>query len=118
MSGRDLTGAKRSRRILVFRIGQLGDTIVALPAMWTVRRHFPNAHLALLCDRHPGKRYVLASDLLQGAGIFDEFLSYPVSDLGFILRPGRMVNLLGAIRRRVSLAETLTGACRRVYGQK
>jgi asparagine synthase (glutamine-hydrolysing) len=89
-----------AKRVLVFRIGQLGDTIVALPAMWTVRRHFPNAHLALLCDRHPGKRYVLASDLLQGAGIFDEFLSYPVSDLGFILKPGRMANLLAAIRRR------------------
>ena len=88
------------KRILVFRIGQLGDTIVALPAMWTVRRHFQNAHLALLCDRHPGKRYVLGSDLLEGAHIFDEVLSYPVSDLGFILKPGRMANLLAAIRRR------------------
>jgi asparagine synthase (glutamine-hydrolysing) len=88
------------KRILVFRIGQLGDTIVALPAMWTVRRHFSNAHLALLCDRHPGKRYVLGSDLLEGTHIFDEVLSYPVSDLGFILKPGRMANLLAAIRRR------------------
>jgi asparagine synthase (glutamine-hydrolysing) len=95
-----LSASRTPKRVLVFRIGQLGDTIVALPAMWTLRRHFPNAHLALLCDRHPGKRYVLASDLLQGAGIFDEFLSYPVSDLGFILKPGRMANLLAAIRRR------------------
>jgi asparagine synthase (glutamine-hydrolysing) len=92
--------SQSGKRILVFRIGQLGDTIVALPAMWTVRRRFPGAHLALLCDRHPGKRYVLGSDLLQGAGIFDEFLSYPVSELGFILKPGRMANLLAAIRRR------------------
>jgi asparagine synthase (glutamine-hydrolysing) len=89
-----------SRRILVFRIGQLGDTIVSLPAMWAVRRHFPNAHIALLSDRHPGKSYVLASDLLRGAGIFDEFLSYPVSEKGFMLRPGRMVTLLAAVRRR------------------
>jgi asparagine synthase (glutamine-hydrolysing) len=91
---------EKPKRVLVFRIGQLGDTIVALPAMWSVRRHFPNAHVALLCDRHPGKRYVLGSDLLQRAGIFDEFLSYPVSDLGFILKPHRMANLLVAIRRR------------------
>jgi asparagine synthase (glutamine-hydrolysing) len=91
---------QKPKRVLVFRIGQLGDTIVALPAMWTVRRHFPNAHLALLCDRHPGKRYVLGSDLLEGAHIFDEVLSYPVSELGLILKPGRMASLLAAIRRR------------------
>src|SRR5207248_1871638 len=41
----------RPRRILVFRIGQLGDTIAALPAMWAVRDHFPDAELTLLCDR-------------------------------------------------------------------
>src|SRR5207247_8423931 len=49
---------------------------------------------------HDALPIFLASDLLQGAGIFDEFLSYPVSELGFILKPGRMANLLGAIRRR------------------
>jgi asparagine synthase (glutamine-hydrolysing) len=96
----NISAFRTPKRVLVFRIGQLGDTMVALPAMWAVRRHFPNVHLALLCDRHPGKRYVLASDLLQGAGIFDEFLSYPVSESGFILKPSRMANLLGAIRRR------------------
>jgi len=94
------TKKESSPRILVFRIGQLGDTIVSLPAMWAVRRHFPNAHIALLSDRHPGKSYVLASDLLRGAGIFEEFLSYPVSETGFILRPGRMATLLAAVRRR------------------
>lgn len=96
----DLKKRQAPSRVLVFRIGQLGDTIVALPAMWTVRRHFPNSHIALLCDQHPGKKYVLASDLLPGAGIFDEFLSYPVTGTGYILRPGRMATLLAGIRRR------------------
>lgn len=88
-----------SKRILVFRIGQLGDTIVALPAIWAVKKHFPEAHLALLCDRHPGKKYVLASDLFPGTGIFDEFLSYPVTQARDLLKPWRMVSLLAAIRR-------------------
>src|SRR5438874_6489511 len=48
------------KRILVFRIGQLGDTIVALPAMWLVRKDYPAAYMALLCDRHPGKIHVVA----------------------------------------------------------
>ena len=89
-----------SRRILIFRIGQLGDTIVSLPAMHAVKENFPDAHIALLCDRHPGRRYVLASDLLRGAGIFDEFLSYPVSESTDLLRPGRMASLLATIRRK------------------
>jgi asparagine synthase (glutamine-hydrolysing) len=90
---------RTAKRILVFRIGQLGDTIVALPAMWLVRKHFPHAHIALLCDRHPGKSHVLASDLLRGAGIFDDYLSYPVSQSGRLLRQSRMAGLLAAIRR-------------------
>jgi len=88
------------KRILVFRIGQLGDTIVALPAMWLVRKNYPGAHIALLCDRHPGKRHVIASDLLRGSKIFDEYLSYPVSESGEFLRRRRMASLLANIRRK------------------
>jgi asparagine synthase (glutamine-hydrolysing) len=88
------------KRILVFRIGQLGDTIVALPAMWLVRKNYPGAHIALLCDRHPGKTHVIACDLLRGSKIFDEYLSYPVSESGEFLRSRRMASLLANIRRK------------------
>ncbi|HEY6111380.1 MAG TPA: asparagine synthase (glutamine-hydrolyzing) [Chthoniobacterales bacterium] len=91
--------AFQPNRILVFRIGQLGDTIVALPAMWLVRKHFPQARITLLCDRHPGKRHVLASDLLRGAGIFDDYLSYPVAQPGELMRQAHMAGLLASIRR-------------------
>lgn len=88
-----------SHRILVYRIGQLGDTIVALPAMWAVRRAWPEAHLALLFDRHRKAGYVAAFDLLQGCGIFDEFIGYP-----FEARLGRKateaVRLLAMVRGR------------------
>src|SRR5207245_599624 len=77
-----------------------GDTLVSVPAMWRVRKAFPEAHIALLFDRHPGKTHVLASDLLQGSGIFDEFLSYPVQATGELLRQTRMASLLGKIKRR------------------
>jgi hypothetical protein len=88
------------KRIVVFRIGQLGDTIVALPAMWLVRKNYPAAYMALLCDRHPGKTHVVASDLLRGSRIFDEYLSYPVSESGEFMRSGRMATLLANIRRK------------------
>ena len=88
-------------RILVFRIGQLGDTIVALPALWVLRQQFPQAHLTLLCDRHPTKHHVLASDLLAGAGVLDAFESYVVDDspVGRMLRPVRMLGLWARLRR-------------------
>jgi len=88
------------RRILVFRIGQLGDTIIALPAMQAIRNRFPDAHLTLLCDRHPGKSFVLGSDLLGRCGLFDEFMSYPVHENQNLSRPWTMVPILAAIRRR------------------
>lgn len=88
------------KRILVFRIGQLGDTIVSIPAMWLVRKSFPNAHIALLCDRHPGKSHVVASSLLRGSNIFDEYLSYPVAAASDLWRKSTMATLLASIRTK------------------
>jgi ADP-heptose:LPS heptosyltransferase len=89
-------------RIVVFRIGQLGDTVVALPAHWAVRRSFPAAHLALLCDRQVGTPHVIAPDLLEGAGLFDEFIVYDVDDspTGRLLRPLQRLGLLTRLRLR------------------
>ncbi|MEY2480198.1 MAG: hypothetical protein QOI04_1125 [Verrucomicrobiota bacterium] len=97
-SGRAAT-SRKSSRILVYRIGQLGDTIVALPAMWAIRENFPDAKLTLLCDQHPHSNYVLASDLLQGAGIFDDFFAYPV-EKGGTSSPRRAAELLRKLREQ------------------
>ncbi len=84
-------------RILVFRIGQLGDTLVAVPALHALRSHFPQAHITLLCDRHPGRGYCVAGEVLAGSGLVDGFESYPVGARG----PGRiaMALLLARLRR-------------------
>lgn len=88
--------------VLVYRIGSLGDTLVAVPALRAVRAHFPGARVTLLCDRQVGRSYVLASDLLHGSGLVDEFVYYPVdpSLVGRVLRPARMSRLLLDLRRR------------------
>jgi len=89
------------KRVLVFRIGQLGDTIAALPAISAVRSHFPNGRFTLLCDRHPGKPFVFGPDLLRGSGLFDDFEFYPVHDqlLGRLLQAKDMLALLRRLRR-------------------
>jgi ADP-heptose:LPS heptosyltransferase len=89
------------RKILVFRIGQLGDTIAALPAMWTIRQQFPRAELTLLCDRHPDKQYVFGPDLLRGSGLFEKFEFYPVRNemVAPFVRTRDMVALLARLRK-------------------
>lgn len=66
------------KRILIFRIGQLGDTLVALPAILCIRNQSPSAHIALLHDFHVGKSYVLSKDLLGKFDILNDFIGYPV----------------------------------------
>jgi asparagine synthase (glutamine-hydrolysing) len=90
------SGGSGNYRIVVYRIGQLGDTIVALPAMWAIRENFPDAKLTLLCDQHPHTNYILASGLLRNAGIFDDFMAYPVGKFG-----------TGATRRATELLKKL-----------
>jgi len=77
---KDASGAPR--RVLAFRSGQLGDMIVSLPALWAVRRHWPEANLTLLCDVHPGRNYVLGSDIFGGSGLCDDLEHYEVSAAG------------------------------------
>jgi heptosyltransferase-3 len=69
-------------RILVFRTGQLGDMIAALPSLRAIREKWPHAHLTLLCDVHPGQEYVLGSDIFRNAGLFDSFELYEVPPAG------------------------------------
>ena len=85
--------------IIVYRIGQLGDTIVALPAMWAIRENFPDARMTLLCDQHPQSHYLVASDLLKDSGIFHDFLAYPV-DPDPIASRRKLLELLGELRAR------------------
>lgn len=65
-------------KILVFRIGQLGDTIVSLPVLHALREQWPDAQLSLLFDSHLGKKYVVSKDLFRSTDIYNEFISYPV----------------------------------------
>ena len=68
----------RSERILVFRIGQLGDTVVALPAFWMLRSAFPTASLTLLTNSPvKGVGGVAVSDVLPKTGLFDNVITYP-----------------------------------------
>jgi heptosyltransferase-3 len=63
---------ERVRRVLVYRLGSLGDMLVALPALHLIARAFPNAERRLLTNvpvnaKAPAAAAVLEStDLVQG----------------------------------------------------
>jgi hypothetical protein len=77
--------------------------IMSLPAMWAVRRHWPEAHLTLLCDMHPGRRhYVLGADVLGPTGLFDRIEHYlvPSDRFGGFRAIGSRLGLLLRLRRQ------------------
>ncbi len=73
---------KDVRTILFYRIGQLGDTIVSIPAIQFFREQFPNATFTLMSDRIAGKKYVLARQVFENTSLFDKFISYRKSKEG------------------------------------
>ena len=89
---RDISGFKR---VVVYRFGSLGDTLVALPAFHLVRRAFPEARITLLTNI-PVHAKAAPMEAVLGAGKFyDNVLQYPVS----------LRNFDGLIRLRKQLKE-------------
>jgi ADP-heptose:LPS heptosyltransferase len=68
-------------RVCVYRIGAIGDLVCATPALFAIRRAYPDAHLTLLTT--PGKysHSGHAEDLLGGAGWIDEIIVYDLDEV-------------------------------------
>lgn len=65
------------QRILVFRIGQIGDTVAALPSLWVLRRHFAGAHIVVLSEIPGEKTHLPPETVLPQNGLVDGFVKYP-----------------------------------------
>ena len=67
------------KRVVVYRIGSLGDTLVALPAFHLVRQVFPEAHITLLTNVPVNAKGAPMEDILRNTKLHDDSLSYPTS---------------------------------------
>ena len=68
---------RMARKILVFLQGTIGDTVVAVPALRALRRHYGmGASISLLHETH---RHLASTPkaVLAGLGLVDEFIDYP-----------------------------------------
>lgn len=66
--------APSQKKVLVYLIGSLGDTIVAIPALRAVRRHFADAEIVLLQNTQPN-HVVTASEVIP-KNLIDRSLAY------------------------------------------
>jgi ADP-heptose:LPS heptosyltransferase len=66
------------RRVLVYRLGSLGDAVVALPALRLVARAFPEAARVLLTNSNASSQAVPMMDVLQSTGLIHGCIEYPI----------------------------------------
>ena len=65
-------------RIVVHRLGSLGDFVVSLPCFHLIRNTFPSAEILLLTNSPVDKRAAPALSVFGDAGFIDGTLEYPV----------------------------------------
>jgi len=85
-----------ARRVLVHRTGNIGDTVVAVPALLAIRNLYPRARLTLLTSAG-GAGAPSAEETLEGTGIVDECIRY---DVGRWRSAGERVRLARRLARR------------------
>ena len=77
------------KKILIYRLGSLGDTLVALPAFHLIARTFPNAERRVLTNIPVGDKDMHLSAVLGESGLVHGYISYPLE-----LRNPRQLNCL------------------------
>jgi ADP-heptose:LPS heptosyltransferase len=66
------------RKVMIYRLGSLGDTVVALPCFHLIRMVFPNSRITLLTNHPVSGKAAPAMAVLQDSGLCDEAVNYPV----------------------------------------
>jgi ADP-heptose:LPS heptosyltransferase len=65
------------KRLLIYRLGGLGDTIVALPALHLIARAFPSARRFLLTNLPTRDKQVNAEAVLGSSLLIHGYITYP-----------------------------------------
>jgi heptosyltransferase-3 len=68
----------KAKRMLIYRLGSLGDTLVALPALHVVARAFPDAERRLLTNFPVDVKAPPAAAILENSGLVAGYFHYVV----------------------------------------
>ena len=66
----------QARRVLVYRLGSLGDTLIALPAFHLIARAFPHAERRLLTNLPIAAKAPPAAAVLEHTGLIHGYMRY------------------------------------------
>ncbi len=66
------------RRVLVYRLGSLGDMLVAMPCFHLIERAFPNAERRLLTNSPVSTKAPAAAAVLDGSGLIGSYERYTI----------------------------------------
>jgi heptosyltransferase III len=83
------------RKVLIYRLGSLGDTVVALPCFHLIALAFPNATRTLLCNFPIDAKAPAAAAVLDGSGLVHGYMRYTVGTRSF----RELLGLMFQIRR-------------------
>ena len=83
------------RRVLVYRLGSLGDTVVALPSLHLIARAFPNAERRMLTNMPVASIAPAAAAVLGSSGLIHGYERYTVG----MRQPLKLLELIWRLRR-------------------
>ena len=66
------------QRVLIYRLGSLGDTVLALPAFHLIARQFPTAERRLLTNLPVHAKAPSSAAVLENSGLIHATMNYPV----------------------------------------
>ncbi len=87
--------ASSRKRVLIYRLGSLGDTLVALPALHLVARAFPDADRRLLTNFPVNAKAPPAAAILEGSNLVNGYFRY----LAGTRSPRELLGLWGQLIR-------------------
>jgi ADP-heptose:LPS heptosyltransferase len=70
--------ATSTKRVLIYRMGSLGDTLIALPALHLVERAFPDAERRILTNFPVNVKAPPAAAILENSGLIHGYFRYAV----------------------------------------
>jgi ADP-heptose:LPS heptosyltransferase len=65
-------------RVLVYRLGSLGDTVMALPALHLIRERFPKAEITILTNAPVHQKAPPLASIVENTNLCQQVMSYPL----------------------------------------
>ena len=73
-----MTSSTTTKRVLIYRLGSLGDTLIALPSLHLIARAFPNAERRMLTNFPVNVKAPPAAAILDNTDLVHGFFRYAV----------------------------------------